>query len=60
MDIERINYLEECKQEDNDNFKASVRKMLLRHLNVVKQEVKDNGGRIPQHRIDEEKRLGLI
>ena len=62
MDIERQNFMKECEIE----VKQSLEKKLLSlplsleiHLKELKQEISENSG-IPQNRIDEEKKRGLI
>ncbi len=52
QDIERQNFLNECKQEASNNTN-SLEKYLTKHLNVLKDEVKKNNGVPPKHRIDE-------
>lgn len=62
MNIERQNFMKECETE----VKQSLEKKLLSlplslgiHLKELKQEMSENSG-IPQNRIDEEKKRGLI
>jgi hypothetical protein len=64
MDIERRNFLNECQQEaqklKENKILDSFEKKLINHLGVLQKELKDNGGVPPQHRIEEERRQGLI
>lgn len=56
----RIKWLAKQPQEVQDTFFGTLDNHLRNDLNIVKQEIEDNNGKVPQHQIDEEKKLGLI
>lgn len=61
MDIERQNFLNEFEKEKQKDFTSkSIEQQLRNRLDIIKQELKNNGGKVPQHRIDEERKKGLI
>ncbi len=59
--MKMLNFYTENSVNRDSNFDIDKMEARLRkHLEVIKQELKENGGVPPKHRIDEEKRLNLI
>lgn len=38
----------------------ALKKHLTDHVNLLKKEIEDNNGKIPKHRIEEQRKLGVL